>query len=352
MDRRRLTAQQQLDVIRDVKLGMSRAMAMKKYGIRWHSTLSQIISRRGHQVKVVRTALATTQSSNAAAAVLQKAVRNGSKTQTIRCFIRKPSVPQISNVANGSVMAPDPHAGRESTDDKSQLSKKTTAVTNGQSQQLPYVKIRPIKLPYGRMRAFRKATGHMTIEEKIDEALSRISKLNQKLMIRQGTSVICTCCNREVNFKYNTVIARVREHSITRGHTLSISRTREARQQDRTKESVNGILETVESEPAFVEPVQFPVRRRRRGPNMKPQTTTTRMVRRRAAAATTPVPVVATEEQNAKRQQEFERDLVQTFLETGVPVHKLNMYPMRDLFKKWTGMKVPRYEEKQLDYGF
>ena len=341
MERRRLTPQEQLDVIRDVKLGMSRAHAMKKYNIRWHSTLSQIISRRGHQVKVVRAAPGHPASA-AAAAALQKAVRNGTKTQqAIRCFIRKPQIPhnQISHIDPRTAMSDQP-ASQTDAIPVSQPKKQICALPLRLRVQRPLV---------------RRATGHMSTEEKIDEALSRISKLNQKLMLRQGSKVVCTCCDREINFKINTVMARVREHSVTRSHTVNISRTRQQRQQDRggtgqdteqdgsEEEPVNGTAEPA-GQLTSRNPVRFAFQSRRRRGGGRGHN---RSLGRRVAAP--PVPTI---ERQVLRQQEFERELITSFLQTGIPVHKLNMAPLRDLLKKWTGNTVPRFEEKQLDYGF
>lgn len=340
-----MTPQQQLDVIRDVKLGMSRANAMKKYGIKWHSTLSQIITRRGHQVKVVKATLGNQSSASAAAAVLQKA-RCG-KPHSIRCIIRRPQVSQISHI--------DPRTAMPDTTDQPAAAAAATGPITGHpapndtapepasQQHVPAV----VRMRVTGRASVRRSNGQMSMEEKIDEALSRISKLNQKLMTRQGLKVFCSCCNREVNFKINTVMARVREHSVTRSHTENIGLTRHQRQQERSDESpVNGSADSAEELPA-AGTVRFPPNRRRRRTGYN-RPLSRRMVRRRAV----PAPPVPTAEEKVKRQQEFERELVQSFLETGIPVHKLNMPPIRDFITKWTGQGVPRYEEKQLDYGF
>lgn len=338
MERRRLTPQQQLDVIRDVKLGMSRATAMKKYGIKWHSTLSQIITRRGHQVKVAKTAVGQ----SAAAAVLQKARCSVKPGSSFRCIIRKPQVSQISHIDPRTTMpdTTDPSPPATGQPEAAPLpAPQANPQTDGPKPTFALKLIAPRKI-------MRRNANHASMEERIDEALSRISKLNQKLMTRQGTSVFCSCCNRHVNFKLNTVTARVREHCITRFHQENISRTRQQRQQDRSEESpVNGSADSADDQPDG--PVRFPFQRRRAATQRVFGQRLRRRRRNEAPAASAP-----TAEQEAAQQQEFERDLVQTFLETGVPVHKLNMSVMRDFFQKWTGRAVPRYEEKQLDYGF
>jgi hypothetical protein len=186
------------------------------------------------------------------------------------------------------------------------------------------------------------------MEDKIDLALSKISKLNQKLMVRQGRTVFCTCCDRQVNFTYLTVVARVREHSATRSHMNNITLTRDQRFQELAE-----VLDEEEDNEDQEVPVHGdPLSQRSGSRGMR---YAAERVRGKFVRKADSVPIqneLDPEVERAKLQPEFERDLVQAFLETGIPVHKLNMHPLRDFLQKWTGMKVPQYEEQQLDYGF
>lgn len=339
MERRRLTPEQQLACIRDVKLGMSRVNAMKKWGIRHHSTLSQIISRRGHQVKINRPPGTQLIAANghlshipnqttAAATVLNKARADA----RLRCIIRQPTGSPVASAATSSSPSHSSHVPQALT---------ATGGSNGFQPKLTF----RLTIP----QAHRMSTGS-TLEQKIDEAIGRLSKLNQKLIVRRGTKVFCKCCNRDVNIRHNTVVARVYEHSMTRSHNEMIGRTRHLRQQESLaagESLTNGSSDSdksQQSDPAvgIVPPVVPRLNRRKR------QVVRT-VVPNSSSVILTQVP---TAEQKASRQAEFQRDMLQTFLETGVPIHKLNMDPMRNFLNKWTGMRVPRYEEKSHEYGF
>lgn len=333
MERRRLTAEEQLGCIRDVKLGMSRSNAMKKWGIRHHSTLSQIIQRRGHQVKIVRPAgtqligpnghislhnhmqvNSATAKQTTAATVLSRARADARQ----RIVVRQP-VPNLTQTET-AVMTGSNGSG-----------------SGGFGSKLCF----KLSIPHASHRS-----PALSMEQKIDEALSRLSKLNQKLIVRQGAKVWCKCCARVVNIKSNTVVARVQEHQMTRSHNENISRTRH----ERLGDPVNGTSDSdksLESQPSTTSAAAplpaYRFTRRKRQP--------LRPVRGQSGPSAV-IASVPTAEQIACRQTEFQRDVLQTFLETGVPIHKLNMDPMRAFIQKWTGMQVPRYEEKSHEYGF
>ena len=359
-----LTPQQQLEVIRDVKLGMPRAQVMRKHGIRYHSTLTQMIQRRWHQVNLTSeeslhplgSQMGLSKGGKGAGSVLPSSCLATQMRQTGRTSTTTPSA---TTAAAASASAAKPV-------DKTQYKVLTCKqICFGHpAPRIQKIVTRKQKPSESAHPVTISKTASM--EQRIDAALRHLSKLNQRLIVREGAKIRCICCSRYINFTWYAATARVREHTVSRAHNEMINQTSHLRQRKSSdnQQATGRAVETGVSGRRMNDghstqtPQVVPLRLRltrlqNRSSTAPPQSAATGGSKSSSSAVLVKQePSSPSPEQVASRQEEFTRDLVQAFLDADIPLRSLNKTPLRDFLLKWTQMRIPRFEEQSLDYGF